>query len=642
MKKILSLIIAILLFSLVRISVQALDPHGIEGYVFNMDGTQVSTGIPVTINDTNSSDFVSTQTSGPPIATGFYSATINGSDNDTVIVTAWNATHHGKTTVLLLNISQSPATYANVTLNLTRASETNVTITDPDDEDTKELDIPFYLVANISIIGGQNGTNCSATLSITNEAVFNLGSGEKATHFLGNISLWSSILTEWNVTSISQGQSDFIVNASCASDNISFENSSQDRVYNITAQYVPTPEPHGIEGFVFMRDGITQVESGIPVSINETNDYVTTQTFGPPIAPGFYSATINGTTGNNIIVTAWNSTAYGKTITTLLGISQSPATYANVSLNNTRPSETNVTIIDPQSFAVRVVNQSFEVIANISIIGGQNGTNCSAYINFSNTTILQLGSGETWTHDMGNISIGNTVQTRWNVTGVQEGISNITVRARCDSDGMNFDGVDSDTVENISFLINRAPIIQHVVCDNPIILSPGSARTVRCNASVNDPDSRSDILIVNSSFFDTKYAWNSSDDNNYHYTNNSCRNVSYNYTAINYSCTFRLWYYSNNATWNFNLTATDSQNNSGFGYASSLVEELYAVNVSPLVIDYGALAPTNTSPADFEAKVNNYGNKDINITLEGFGINKEDNLSMDCSLGNISVYYQHY
>ena len=642
--------ISILLFTVislalfVKIIVNALDPYGVEGYVFNTDGSQVVSGIPVTINNTNSSDFVKTYTSGPPSDTGFYSATINGSDNDTIIVTAWNASHYGKTTTFLLNISQSPATYANVTLNLTRPSETNVTIIDPNDGDTKTLNLPFYVQANITIIGGQNGTNCNATVNITNTSVFVLGSGESYIHNLGNITLWSSVITQWNITSIAQGKSDFIVTAECESDGINFDNESSDRVYNITAQYVPTPEPHGVEGYVFMSDGITQAPSGLPVSINDTNtgDYVTTQTFGPPMASGFYSATVNGSTGDTIIVRAWNATHYGKKSTTLLDISQSPATYVNVTLNMTRPSETNVTIIEPGDFALKIVNISFDVIANITIIGGQNGTNCSATISFSNTTVVQLGSGETYTHNLGNISLGETVQTIWNVTGVLEGKSNITVTAQCDSDGENFDGVNSDTAENITFIVNRAPVISYIVCDNPITLNPGTVKKIICNFTITDQDNATDITSVNSTFYDFNYRFNASDDNNYHYTNNSCLNVSSNVTSIDYTCSFNLWYYANNATWVFNVSAFDTQNNTGDGSYLTMINELFAVNVSPLVIDFGDLSPTNTSEFDVEAIINNYGNHDINITLEGFGLQSQDNLSMDCELGNISIYYEKY
>ena len=641
----LGIILIVTVILILKMFVQAFEPYGIEGYVFMSDRTtQAALGIPVTINDTNSTDFVRTQTSGPPMATGFYSATINGSDNDTIIVRAWNATHYGQTSVLTVNISKSPATYANVSLNITRPSETNVTIVDPLDATAKTLNVPFYVKVNISIIGSQNGTNCNATLTITNASVFVFGSGENTKHILGNIMLHSSILELWNVTSLVQGKSDFIARAWCGSDALNFDNVSTDRVYNITSQYVPTPEPHGIEGYVFMANGITQVPTGVNVSINvsTTNDYVSTQTYGPPIATGFYSATVNGSSGDDIIVMAWNATTYGVKFATLLDISQSPATYVNITLNQTRHSETNITVVQPNDFEVQLVNVSLYVIANITIIGGQNGFNCNATISFSNTTLLKLGSGETYTHNLNTIILHNTTTTSWNVTGVMEGIANITVSALCGSDDLNFDHLSSDTVVNVTFKVNRPPTISDVSCDDQIILNPGTTKTVVCNATVTDPDNATDISFVNTYFYDSSTYFDANDDNNNHYTNNSCLIISSNISSITYLCSYFIWYYANNGTWVFNITASDNENNTGQNSTKISINELYAVNVFPITLDFGELEPLNISPFDVDVSINNYGNQNINISLEGFGIYSYDNLSMSCSIGNISIYYEKY
>src|SRR3989338_8785511 len=101
-------------------------PHNVEGRVLTNSSNGVQNGIPVTINDTVSNDYVLTYTDAPdvPELRGSYSATINGNDGDLIIVTAWNSTHYGT------NISNliSSTTNVNVVLNTTRASEGNVTI----------------------------------------------------------------------------------------------------------------------------------------------------------------------------------------------------------------------------------------------------------------------------------------------------------------------------------------------------------------------------------------------------------------------------------------------------------------------------------------------------------------------------------
>ena len=76
-------------------------PHGIAGTVYMSDGvTQVPAGTSFNVTDTTSSDFIAGTTGAGPFS-GAYSVSIDGSDGDTVIVAAWNVTHHGTTTVTL-------------------------------------------------------------------------------------------------------------------------------------------------------------------------------------------------------------------------------------------------------------------------------------------------------------------------------------------------------------------------------------------------------------------------------------------------------------------------------------------------------------------------------------------------------------
>jgi len=53
------------------------------------------------VNDTTSGDYIAGTTGAGPFS-GAYSAVVDGDDGDTVIVTAWNATHYGTTTVTLV------------------------------------------------------------------------------------------------------------------------------------------------------------------------------------------------------------------------------------------------------------------------------------------------------------------------------------------------------------------------------------------------------------------------------------------------------------------------------------------------------------------------------------------------------------
>jgi len=77
-------------------------PHSIAGTVYMSDGiTQVPAGTSYSVNNTTSGEYqIGTTGEGPN--SGGYSVLIDGEDDDTVVVKAWNATHYGTTTVTLI------------------------------------------------------------------------------------------------------------------------------------------------------------------------------------------------------------------------------------------------------------------------------------------------------------------------------------------------------------------------------------------------------------------------------------------------------------------------------------------------------------------------------------------------------------
>ena len=218
----------------------------------------------------------------------------------------------------------------------------------------------------------------------------------------------------------------------------------------------PPPSPHNVKGRIFNSDGTTGVENGIPIRINDTNNSntVLTYVYAPPIPSlrGIYSTTINGSDNDLINVTSWNGTYYGWNTSYLAPTT----TEVNVVINITRPSETNVTITDPVNESVKNILTVFNVTARIAIIGGQSGTNCYAEISFSNDNVIELYNDNT-VHSLGNIALGSYKTTTWNVTGVKEGLSNISVNAYCDSDGINFDNVSTYTVYDITINDTTSP-----------------------------------------------------------------------------------------------------------------------------------------------------------------------------------------
>jgi hypothetical protein len=218
----------------------------------------------------------------------------------------------------------------------------------------------------------------------------------------------------------------------------------------------------------------------------------------------------------------------------------------------------------------------------------------------------------------------------------------ISKAANTNINGPNYKNVSVWTYVNIT---NSKPEILQVsvyletnYSIRNITLNAGLARTVTCNATVRDWNGYADVKLVNGTFWDTAVSEiNGTDNNNSHYTNTNCTNTGngVNYT-INYVCEFYVMYYANNGTWNCNITATDTFNKTGTKGNSTLVNALYALNVTD-GINYGNVAVEDTS-LEKTANVTNFGNMPINITVEGYGYKQGDGLAMNCSIsGNITV-----
>src|SRR3989344_3512755 len=323
------IIFFILIFFFVKlISGQIPTLHSIQGYVFHKDGEQVQAGIKVRINATLSGSFITTQTSGPPGNTGFYGTNINASDGELIIVTAFNATAFGRNTTILLN---SPSTTRlNVTMNNTRAGETDVNITTSNNSIYDKFKV-FNVTFNVTAIGGANSVNCNATINIANENIINLTSNNK-TKSIGNITLGNTNSSFFEVKALSEGTTTLNITSSCSSDGENFENLFRESITLRVAQQ--PPQLHAIQGYVFNIDNVTQAPSGTIVTINatETGSFVNVLTSGPPGNTGFYSTTINARDGELVVIRADNITYYG--IVNISLISSPGTTRANVTLNN--------------------------------------------------------------------------------------------------------------------------------------------------------------------------------------------------------------------------------------------------------------------------------------------------------------------
>lgn len=208
------------------------------------------------------------------------------------------------------------------------------------------------------------------------------------------------------------------------------------------------------------------------------------------------------------------------------------------------------------------------------------------------------------------------------------------------SQGPNNRNVSVDAQVNVT---GSAPEILNVLIADSQILTAGGLTMVTCNATVRDFNSFSDIDTLNATFFSTSQSvLGALDDNNTHYTNTSCTAIPGEESGAfaNYTCSFQVNYYAVNDTWNCTIDVNDSIDLQGRGSNLSTITELFALNVSTL-IDYGQMAVGDTS-GNQEANVSNLGNKDISVSVRGYGRTLDDGWGMVCEQGNLTVDTQHF
>lgn len=230
-------------------------------------------------------------------------------------------------------------------------------------------------------------------------------------------------------------------------------------IIKIPAVIGAPPTPHGISGYIYYSDGTTQVPLGTPFYINDTTSgfFVQDVTKLPiPGYSGYYSKTIQGVDGDNVVVRAWNKTHYGERWVVLSGNMDN----INVSLNLTRGPEPTVNITSPPNNSQKNTSDYFEVLSNLTLYGG-NGVNCTTTISFSNSSILSTYNGQPATIDLGNLSRGYNSIITWNLSGIGVGSSNVTVNFTCGNEAtVKFEALpNKDTLNNITIIDTTPPNI---------------------------------------------------------------------------------------------------------------------------------------------------------------------------------------
>ncbi|MEK6967680.1 MAG: CARDB domain-containing protein [Nanoarchaeota archaeon] len=212
----------------------------------------------------------------------------------------------------------------------------------------------------------------------------------------------------------------------------------------IPIAYSPPPSLHGVAGYIFHWNGTPQVPSGTSIRINEsvTPEIVLALTGAGPFS-GRYSVVVVGVDGDFIVFEAWNLTAYGRRNKTLSGDMDN----INFNLSYNRSGESNVSIIFPFNNSKYNLSDIFNVTVNTTIIGPLGSTNCTTFILRGNESKANFTYNDTNNHSVGDISLGETVQTIWNLTALHNGSLQISAYTICTSDTSNLERENWDSIK---------------------------------------------------------------------------------------------------------------------------------------------------------------------------------------------------
>ncbi len=227
---------------------------------------------------------------------------------------------------------------------------------------------------------------------------------------------------------------------------------------------------------------------------------------------------------------------------------------------------------------------------------------------------------------------------------IQNDISGYTVKKTTQ---VTVTGAGFDKAENMS--LNTPPTFINLTIEdtltspqNEIDLTPASTTPVTCSGIIQDYEGGSSIQSAYAEFFSSSSAFGNPDDNNIHYTNSSCQiNESYG-TSIQaeVSCGFQIEYYAEPGLWQCQINTTDNYSSSTLTSDATNINTLLALAVnSPM--EFGEVSAQEVSQ-EISANITNYGNIQINLTLNGYGQNPGDGNAMECGTNDIQIDYMKF
>ncbi|MFH1506730.1 MAG: hypothetical protein ABIE94_07155 [archaeon] len=186
-----------------------------------------------------------------------------------------------------------------------------------------------------------------------------------------------------------------------------------------------------------------------------------------------------------------------------------------------------------------------------------------------------------------------------------------------------------------------APTFDEMNLDTNVTLNIGSTKTITCTFTVSDVDGADNISGANATFYHNTVGYDSPDSNSSHYTNSSCTNISEGVNNKTFQCSFEVWYYALDEAWTCRATVWDDET-SVSDTVSGSIDALFAFNTTPEYISYGELNAGENASSDTAIVLENLGNKEIDITLDGYALFDGDGNAMACTQGNVTLSYERY
>ncbi|MFH1642214.1 MAG: putative Ig domain-containing protein [Nanoarchaeota archaeon] len=131
-------IIMYLMFVVIPICYALPVPHGIDGYVYELDGvTKISHNVDFMVVDITSSEYIYGKTKN----NGRYSVSLNGDNGDTIEITVWNKFNSNKRTVNLQGVMHNVDMLLNMTIPELPPNITSVPITEINVDEIYRYDV---------------------------------------------------------------------------------------------------------------------------------------------------------------------------------------------------------------------------------------------------------------------------------------------------------------------------------------------------------------------------------------------------------------------------------------------------------------------------------------------------------------------